>query len=152
MVGQHGQVTDRPDRPPVSDVLRVVSAGTSLDDAGRAFPTVVVDVTASPVLAAVAHVLATDGVGDLATAAAVALDEAGRRSVVLTVTATHPVATEFSVGFPLPGFARLLHEAAEAGCLVLACAYGDPPEVLGDTWLGVDLDGQALADLLIWAE
>ena len=103
-------------------------------------------------MAAVAHVLAVDGVGDLATAAAVALDDQGRRSVVITITASTPVAVEFSVGCPLPGFARLLHEAAEAGCLVLACAVGTPPEVVGDTWLGVDVDGRALADLLTWAE
>jgi hypothetical protein len=145
-------VSAKPDHEPVSDVLRVVSAGTTLDDAGRAFPTVVVDVTGYPVLAAVALVLAADGVGDLAMAAALALDDQGRRSIVLTITATVPVATEFSVGFPLPGFARLLHEAADAGCLVVACAMGEPPEVLGDTWLGVDLDGAALGELLTWAE
>lgn len=136
----------------MSPVLRVVSAGTTLDDAGRAFPTVVIDVSEHPVLAAVAAVLAVDGMGDLITAAAVALDDQGRRSVVVTVTATRPVAVEFSVGFPLPGFARLLGEAAEAGCLVLACAIGEPPEMVGDRWLGVDLDGAALAELLNWAE
>jgi hypothetical protein len=138
--------------PPVSAVLRVVSAGTTLDDEGRAFPTVVVDVSEHPALAAVAHVLASEGVGDLATSAALALDGEGRRSVVVTITATTPVATEFSIGFAMPGFARLLHEAADAGCLVVACSIGDPPDVLGDTWLGVDLDGRALSDLLTWAE
>lgn len=145
-------VPDRSQRPSVSEVLRVVSAGTSLDHEGRAFPTVVIDATKHPVLAAVAQVFAVDGIGDLATAAALALDDHGRRSIVLTVTATVPVAVEFSVGFPLPGFARLLHECAEAGCLVLACAIGEPPEVVGDAWLGVDLDGAALGELLTWAE
>lgn len=138
--------------PPVGAVLRVVSAGTTLDDEGRAFPTVVVDVSEHLALAAVAHVLATDGVGDLTTSAALALDGEGRRSVVVTITATTPVATEFSIGFAMPGFARLLHEAADAECLVVACSVGDPPEVVGDTWLGVDLDGRALRDVLTWAE
>jgi hypothetical protein len=145
-------VGDTPDRPPVSDVLRVVSAGTTLDAEGRVFPTVMIDVGEHLELAAVAMVLDQDGVGDLATVAAMALDELGRRSVVVTVTATVPVATEFSIGFPVPAFTRLLHEAADAGCLVIACAAGDPPQVVGDAWLGVDLDGAALGELLIWAE
>lgn len=138
--------------PPVGAVLRVVSAGTTLDDEGRTFPTVVIDVSEHLALAGVAHILATDGVGDLATSAALALDAEGRRSVVVTITATTPVATEFSIGFAMPGFARLLYEAADAGCLVVACAIGDPPEVLGNTWLGVDVDGRALSDVLTWAE
>lgn len=149
---KHGGVADVPDRPVVSEVFRIVSAGTTLDAEGRVFPTVVIDVGEHLELAAVAMLLDRDGAGDLATVAAMALDGQGRRSVVVTVTATVPVATEFSIGFPVPAFARLLHEAADAGCLVIACAAGDPPQVVGDAWLGVDLDGAALADLLMWAE
>jgi branched-subunit amino acid transport protein AzlD len=144
---------DKPhERPVVGEVLRVASAGTTLDDAGRAFPTVVIDVASYPTLAAVTSVLAHEGMGDLATVAALALDEQGRRSIVLTVTAATPVALEFSIGFPLPGFSRLLEEAAAAGCLVVACSVGDPSQPVGDTWLGVDLDGAALAELIRWAD
>jgi hypothetical protein len=136
---------------PVSEPLRIVSAGTTLDDHGRSYPTVVVDVSAHPAMVGLARVVAHEGPGDLRTNAAVALDSHGRRSIVLTLTATHPVALEMSIGCPMPAFVGVLSDAARAACLVIAVATGDPPEVDTQGWLAVDLDPVALVELLNWA-
>lgn len=136
---------------PVSEPLRILSAGTTLDDTGASYPTVVVDVSAHPEVVDIARRIATQGPGDLATAGAVALDAQGRRSVVLTLTATRPAELEMSIGFPMPAFVGVLTDAARAACLVVAVAVGDPPVVDTEAWLGVDLDPESVLGLVTWA-
>ncbi len=131
--------------------LHIVSAGTTIDTDGISFPTVVVDVSERPDVRDLARVVAADGVGDLTTKGDVGMDPQGRTVIRLTARATSPVQVEFSLVFPMPAYAELLGDAARMGCLVIAVATGDPPEIDSDHWLGLDVDSLALQRMVTFA-
>ena len=131
--------------------LHIVSAGTTIDTDGISFPTVVVDVSERPDVRDLARVVAADGVGDLTTKGDVGMDPQGRAVIRLTARATSPVQVEFSLVFPMPAYAELLGDAARMGCLVIAVATGDPPEIDSDHWLGLDVDSLALQRMVTFA-
>ncbi|MFM7127585.1 MAG: hypothetical protein ACKOYO_12090 [Actinomycetota bacterium] len=137
--------------PPDLEPLRIVSAGTTIDTDGVSFPTVVVDVSERPDVGDLARVVAFEGVGDLTTSGEVGLDPNGRSVIRLVARATSPVAVEFSLVFPMPAYAELLGDAATMGCLVIAAATGDPPEVDTSDWLGLDVDALALRRMVDFA-
>ncbi|MFM7871407.1 MAG: hypothetical protein ACKPBG_06965 [Actinomycetota bacterium] len=51
----------------------------------------------------------------------------------------------------MPAYAELLGDAATMGCLVIAAATGDPPEVDTSDWLGLDVDALALRRMVDFA-
>lgn len=128
-----------------------MSAGTTIDTDGVSFPTVVVDTTERPDVRDLARVVAQDGVGDLATDGDIGMEPNGRTVIRLTAQASVPVAVEFTLVFPMPAYAELLGDAARMGCLVVAAAIGDPPEVDSGHWLGLDVDGQSLQRMVHFA-
>ena len=131
--------------------LHIVSAGTTIDTDGISFPTVVVDASQRPDVRDLARVVAADGVGDLATTGDIGMDPQGRTVVRLLAQATSPVLVEFSLVFPMPAYSELLGDAARMGCLVIAMATGDPPEIDTDHWLGLDVDSEALLRMVAFA-
>lgn len=131
------------DEPP----LVIMSAGTLLDDRAVMFPTLKVDASDRPDVAALPEIVARDGVGDLSTAADVAMLPDGRRVVRLRVSMTEPAAVSWTVVFHLPGYTDLLRLAADTGCLVFAFTVrGDDGSERG--WLGVDVDPDALRSVV----
>ncbi|MGA0877971.1 MAG: hypothetical protein ACO3SP_02520 [Ilumatobacteraceae bacterium] len=136
---------------PGSEPLRIVSAGTTIDTDGVSFPTVVVDVGERPDVRDLARVVAHDGVGDLSTSGDIGMDPHGRTVIRLVARATVPVEVEFALVFPMPAYAELLGDAARTGCLVVAAAVGDPPQVDSGDWLGLDVDGLALQRMVDFA-
>ncbi len=131
--------------------LHIVSAGTTIDTDGISFPTVVVDVSDRPDVRDLARVVATDGVGDLTTTGDIGMDPQGRTVIRLVARASHPVNVEFSLVFPMPAYSELLGDAARMGCLVIASATGDPPEIDTSNWLGLDVDSSALQRMVNFA-
>lgn len=131
--------------------LLILSAGTTIDESGVSFPTLVVDVSDRPDVGDLAGIVAEQGMGDLHTSAEVGLDTRGRGIIRLMVSATRPVPIEFSLVFPLPAYTELLTDAARMGCLVIAAAHGSGSAVRAGEWLGIDLDGASLARLVAFA-
>lgn len=131
--------------------LLILSAGTTIDESGVSFPTLVVDVSDRPDVGDLAGIVAEQGMGDLHTSAEVGLDTRGRGIIRLMVSATRPVPIEFSLVFPLPAYTELLTDAARMGCLVIAAAHGSDSAVRAGEWLGIDLDGASLARLVAFA-
>jgi len=131
------------DEPPL--VIR--SAGTLLDDRAVIFPTLKVDATDRPDVAVLPEIVALQGVGDLSTAADVALLADGRRVVRLRVSMTEPAEISWTVVLHLPAYTDLLRLAADTGCLVFAFTVdGDDGSERG--WLGVDVDPDALRSVV----
>ncbi len=120
----------------------MLDAGVTVGNDGVTYPTVVLDVAGRPDVADLARVHATEGIGDVATSAAVT--DAG---MLLTVRLTRPVRASFSIAFSLPEHLEVLVHAAFTGSLLLATTVPSPE---GDDplWLAVDLDGVRLAELL----
>jgi len=111
------------------------------------FPTLKVDASDRPDVAALPEIVARDGVGDLNTAADVALLPDGRRVVRLRVSMTTPVVVSWTVALLLPAYTDLLRLAADTGCLVFAFTVdGDDGSERG--WLGVDIDSDALRSVV----
>ena len=127
--------------------LVIRSAGTLLDERAVMFPTLKVDASDRPDVAALPEIVARDGVGDLNTAADVALLPDGRRVVRLRVSMTTPVVASWTVALLLPAYTDLLRLAADTGCLVFAFTVdGDDGSERG--WLGVDIDSDALRSVV----
>ena len=127
--------------------LVIRSAGTLLDERAVMFPTVKVDASDRPDVAALPELVAREGVGDLNTAADVALLPDGRRVVRLRVSMTTPATVSWTVALLLPAYTDLLRLAADTGCLVFAFTVGgDDGSERG--WLGVDIDSEALRSVV----
>lgn len=139
------------DQFPPSNPLRILSAGTTVDDSGISYPTLVVDVKGRPDVEEFSHVAARDGVGDLRTVADVGLDPRGRSVIRLRVTASNPMEIEFSLLFPLPAYSELLSDAARMGCLVIAGARSEESVPASGDWIGINVDGESLARLISFA-
>lgn len=128
-----------------SEPLVIRSAGTLLDETGEVYPVVRVDAAHRPALRTMVDVIATEGVGDLATFAELCLGVGGRRVVRLSSRLSTPVAESWSIDFVLPGFEDLLRLAAECGGLVVSFVVDGHDD---DQWLGVNLDSESLLPLL----
>ncbi|MEY3093213.1 MAG: hypothetical protein RLZZ269_450 [Actinomycetota bacterium] len=127
--------------------LVIRSAGTLLDERAVMFPTLKVDASDRPDVAALPEIVAREGVGDLNTVADVALLPDGRRVVRLRVSMTKPVVVSWTVALLLPAYTDLLRLAADTGCLVFAFTVaGDDGSERG--WLGVDIDSDALRSVV----
>ena len=127
--------------------LVIRSAGTLLDERAVMFPTFKVDASDRPDVAALPELVAREGVGDLNTAADVALLPDGRRVVRLRVSMTTPATVSWTVALLLPAYTDLLRLAADTGCLVFAFTVGgDDGSERG--WLGVDIDSEALRSVV----
>ena len=127
--------------------LVIRSAGTLLDERAVMFPTLKVDASDRPDVAALPELVAREGVGDLKTAADVALLPDGRRVVRLRVSMTTPATVSWTVALLLPAYTDLLRLAADTGCLVFAFTVGgDDGSERG--WLGVDIDSEALRSVV----
>jgi len=127
--------------------LVIRSAGTLLDERAVMFPTLKVDASDRPDVAALPELVAREGVGDLNTAADVALLPDGRRVVRLRVSMTTPATVSWTVALLLPAYTDLLRLAADTGCLVFAFTVGgDDGSERG--WLGVDIDSEALRSVV----
>lgn len=127
--------------------LVIRSAGTLLDERAVMFPTLKVDATDRPDVAVLPELVAREGVGDLNTAADVALLPDGRRVVRLRVSMTTPATVSWTVALLLPAYTDLLRLAADTGCLVFAFTVGgDDGSERG--WLGVDIDSGALRSVV----
>ncbi|MFK7919775.1 MAG: hypothetical protein AB8G14_16990 [Ilumatobacter sp.] len=134
-------------------IFAVVDTGTTVDTEGRSWPTAVIDATGHPEISDLARVHAIDGIGDIATEAALldvdARDTSGvTHMLALAVIITVPVQAAFVVAFALPAQRPVLDDAAEAGHLVIATTN---PDLAGDEhplWLAIDLDPTLLADVL----
>jgi len=127
--------------------LVIRSAGTLLDERAVMFPTLKVDASDRPDVAALPELVAREGVGDLKTAADVALLPDGRRVVRLRVSMTTPATVSWTVALLLPAYTDLLRLAADTGCLVFAfTVVGDDGSERG--WLGVDIDSEALRSVV----
>ncbi len=126
----------------MSAPIAVLDAGVTVGDDGVSYPTVVLDVAGRPDVADLARVHAIEGIGDVATSAAVT-----DTGLVLTVRLTRPVRASFSVAFVLPDHLEVLVHAALTGSLLLATTAPSP---VGNNplWFAVDLDGVRLAELL----
>lgn len=122
--------------------IAVLDAGVTVGDDGVAYPTVVLDVAGRPDVADLARVHAIEGIGDVATSAAIT-----DTGVMLTVRLTRPVRAAFSIAFVLPDHFEVLVHAALAGSLLLATT-APSPEGDNPLWLAIDLDGVRLAELL----
>ena len=136
---------------PSAAPLHILSAGTTIDTDGISFPTVVVDATNRGDIRDLARVVAADGVGDLTTSGDIGIDPQGRSVIRLLARSSTPVTVEFSLLFPMPAYGELLSDAARMGCLVIATAIGDPPEIDTNHWLGLDVDSVALQRLVNFA-
>ena len=127
--------------------LVIRSAGTLLDERAVMFPTLKVDASDRPDVAVLPELVAREGVGDLNTAADVALLPDGRRVVRLRVSMTTPATVSWTVALLLPAYTDLLRLAADTGCLVFAFTVGgDDGSERG--WLGVDIDSEALRSVV----
>jgi len=127
--------------------LVIRSAGTLLDERAVMYPTLKVDATDRPDVAVLPELVAREGVGDLNTAADVALLPDGRRVVRLRVSMTTPAVVSWTVALLLPAYTDLLRLAADTGCLVFAFTVGgDDGSDRG--WLGVDIDSEALRSVV----
>lgn len=128
------------DRPPLFTADEI---GFSVDDEGRIWPTVVIDVEGHPAIADLARVHALEGMGDVRTTAR-RIHRTGTDLFLLGVALTTPVRAAFAIAFELPPHEDFLRTAAAAAHLAIATT---PTEHLDDhapVWLAVDLDADQL--------
>lgn len=118
---------------------------TTVEGGDRPLPAILLDVTDRPDVADLARVHATEGMGDVRTAAAVLGhgDPSGWR-LRLEVAVDRPVTCRFHVVLDLVESLGVLRDVAETGLLVFAT--GEPAP--GATWLAVEIDRPQLAEAL----
>lgn len=132
----------------MTDMLAVIEFGHASGSDGRRYPTVVIDTTGRPDIADLPRVHLVEGVGDISTSVlAVPIDEQ-HTVLVMTVSLTRPVTGDFSMAFLLPDHLPILRDAARAGSLLIATSAPSADGGDNPPWLAVDLDGQALLDVL----
>ena len=124
-------------------VFAALDMGSTIDGDGRRWPTVVIDVAGHPEVADLARVHAIEGIGDIATAAAV-IDDA----LVLAVMITVPVRCTFAVACALPEHRPVLEDAAREGHLVIATTEPADAETDRPLWLAIDIDADLLVGVL----
>jgi len=138
-----------------AQVFPVVDTGTTIDDDGGHWPTAVIDAVGHPEISDLARVHAIEGIGDIATEAALlqidaegAVAGTAEHLLALSVSITAPVQAAFVVAFVLPAHREVLDAAMQAGHIVIATT--DPDRAAADQplWLAIDLDPQSLADVL----
>lgn len=136
-------------------IFAVVDTGTTIDAEGRRWPTAVIDARGHPEISDLARVHAVEGIGDIATEAALLdvdaasfVEGSAEHVVALAVIITIPVSVAFVVTFALPAQRDVLDAAADEGHLVIATT--DPGQAATDQplWLAIDLDAHLLADVL----
>ena len=144
-------------RDPVvsAQIFAVVDIGTTIDDDGRQWPTAVIDADGHPAITDLARVHAIEGIGDIATEAALLeLDEgsavqgAGEQLLALSVKITSPVQAAFVVAFLLPAHRKVLDAAVREGHLVIATTDPGRTSVEQPLWLAIDVDPPLLASVL----
>lgn len=124
-------------------VFAALDTGSTIDGDGRTWPTVVIDVAGHPEVGDLARVHAVEGIGDIATAAAV-IDDA----LVLAVMITVPVQCTFAVVCALPEHRAVLEDAARDGHLVIATTEPADAETDRPLWLAIDIDTDLLIGVL----
>lgn len=135
-------------------VFTVLDSGSSIDDDGTELPTVVIDASGHPEIGDLARVHAVEGIGDVATEAALVPvnDEARAAGVdqvlVLMVNITVPVRCTFAVALALPEHHDVVDHALRAGRLVIATTPPERASVDRPLWLAIDLDADELRALL----
>jgi len=138
-----------------ASVFVVVDTGTTIDGDGGHWPTAVIDADGHPEILDLARVHAIEGIGDIATEAALldidassVVDGSAEQLLALSVRITSPVRAAFVVAFVLPAHREVLDAAVGEGHLVIATT--DPDRATADQplWLAIDLDRQSLADVL----
>jgi len=138
-----------------ASVFAVVETGTTIDDDGGEWPTAVIDAQGHPEISDLARVHAVEGVGDIATEAALLdIDPASatpgsvEHLLALSVSITSPVTAAFVVAFALPAHREVLDAAMREGHVVIATT--DPVRATADRplWLAIDIDPSLLADVL----
>ncbi|MFK8025749.1 MAG: hypothetical protein AB8G26_17465 [Ilumatobacter sp.] len=125
-------------------IFAVLDTGVTVDADGTRWATASIDATGHPEVSDLARVHAVEGVGDIATEAALADDV-----LLLAVTVSVPVRCAFGLAFQLPEHRPVLVAAAAAGHLVIATT--DPVAARSDRplWLAIDLDAEGLGRLLV---
>ncbi len=138
-----------------ASVFAVVDTGTTIDADGAHWPTAVIDADGHPEITDLARVHAIEGIGDIATEAALLdLDESSivpgsaEQLLALAVIIHVPVSQSFVVAFVLPAHRDVLDAAMREGHLVIATT--DPDRATDDRplWLAIDIDPVSLADVL----
>lgn len=136
-------------------VFAVLDTGLTIDGDGREWPTAVIDASAEPAVSDLARVHAVEGIGDIATEAAVVATDPNDEAtpgvdhlLILSVIVTVPVRCAFAVVFSLPLQRQVLDDAARSKQLVIATT--NPHEAAADEplWLAIDLDDRLLSDVL----
>ena len=136
-------MSESPDARREVPIFTVLDTGITVDADGTRWPTASIDASAHPEVSDLARVHATEGVGDIATDAALA-DEV----LLLAVSVSVPVRCACALALRLPEHRPVLEDAAAAGHLVIATT--DPSAARTDRplWLAIDLDADRLGGLL----
>ena len=106
-------------------------------------PTVTINASQSPEVADLARVHAVEGIGDVSTHA-IRQDDA----IVVGVQLTSPVQAMFAVAFSCALHREFLDEVADAKSLVFATTDTGSAQEEQPLWLSVDVDGDALRQIL----
>lgn len=144
-------------------IFAVIDTGSTIDADGRVWPTAVIDASGHPEIGDLARVHAMDGIGDIATEAALLHVEQSARGqdaegasesdgvehmLALAVIITVPVHAAFVVAFALPAQRAVLDDAARDGHLVIATTDPESAGLEHPLWLAIDIDAELLADVL----
>lgn len=117
--------------------------GRTLSDENVWLPTVTIDTSQSPEVADLARVHAVEGIGDVSTHA-IRQDD----TVVVGVQLTSPVQAMFAVAFSYSLHAEFLKDVADAGSLIFATINVEAAHEEHPLWLSVDIDGDALRQMM----
>ncbi len=106
-------------------------------------PTVTIDVSHFPEVADLARVHAVEGIGDVSTHA-IRQDD----TIVVGVQLTSPVQAMFAVAFSCALHREFLNEVADAKSLIFATTDTGSAHEEQPLWLSVDIDGDALRQIM----
>jgi hypothetical protein len=140
--------------PETSAVFFALGSGISIDDDGTELPTIVIDADAHPEISDLARVHAVEGIGDVATEAALVPPGAAARSrgveevLALIIRITVPVRCSFAVAVALPEHRPIVDRAIDVGRLVIATTPPERARRDRPLWLAIDLDAERLRALL----
>ncbi|MGB3735420.1 MAG: hypothetical protein WA964_10730 [Ilumatobacter sp.] len=138
-----------------AQVFAVIDTGTTIDDDGGRWPTAVIDAQGHPEITDLARVHAVEGIGDIATDAALLdIDTASlvpgsvEHLLALSVSITSPVTAAFVVAFALPAQREVLDAAMSEGHLVIATTDPERANAERPLWLAIDIDPPLLGEIL----
>ena len=117
--------------------------GHTLIDENVWMPTVTIDVSQFPEVADLARVHAVEGIGDVSTHA-IRQDN----TIVVGVQLTSPVQAMFAVAFSFALHREFLNEVANAKSLIFATTHTGSAHEEQPLWLSVDIDGEALCQIM----